>query len=226
MKNKILWICPSRKRPDRLERLILSWKSTTSNLSDLLVVIDSDDDSYNELIVKYPDVIWEITEPVFGSFLHLINSKAVKYSTEYQYIGFMEDDIVFETQGYESKFISKLKELGKTGIVHAKDGIDKRRFLSIPVVDSYIIRTLGWFAPPCLKSLWADNFWREMANSLETYYKFDDVMIRHYHYSRDENTDKDETSFVVDGNYHPDKESYYKYLENNFKNDMNKLKQG
>jgi hypothetical protein len=26
MKDKILWICPSRKRPDRLERLIKSWK--------------------------------------------------------------------------------------------------------------------------------------------------------------------------------------------------------
>ena len=131
MKNKILWICPSRKRPERLERLILSWKHTTSNLSDLLVVIDSDDDSYIELIKKYSEVKWEITDPVFGSFLHLINAKAIKYSNEYSYVGFMEDDIVFETVGYESKFIEKLKELGPTGIVHAKDGIDKRKFVSI-----------------------------------------------------------------------------------------------
>lgn len=223
MKEKILWICPSRKRPDRLERLLLSWMKTTSGSSDLLVVIDSDDNSYTNLIKKYPDVIWEMTEPVFGSFLHLINSKAVKYSTEYSYIGFMEDDIVFETPGYENKFIDKLKELGKTGIVHAKDGIDKIKFVSIPVVDSYIIRTLGWFAPPCLKSLWADNFWREMARALGTYYKFEDIMIKHYHYSRDENTIKDETSSVVDGNYQTDKESFYKYLENNFKQDMEKL---
>jgi glycosyltransferase involved in cell wall biosynthesis len=223
MKEKILWICPSRKRPERLERLIKSWKNTTTNLSDLLVVIDSDDDSYQELIKKYPEVIWEITDPVFGSFLHLINSKAVKYSTEYQYIGFMEDDIVFETSGYESRFIKKLKELGKTGIVHAKDGIDKRKFVSIPVVDSYIIRTLGWFAPPCLKSLWADNFWREMATAVGTYYKFEDVVIKHYHYSRDENTSKDETSIIVDNNFYPDKEAFYNYLNNDFKTDMEKL---
>lgn len=223
MKEKILWICPSRKRPERLERLIKSWKNTTTNLSDLLVVIDSDDISYKELITKYPEIIWEITEPVFGSFLHLINSKAVKYSTEYQYIGFMEDDIVFETPGYESKFITKLKELGKTGIVHAKDGIDKRKFVSIPVVDSHIIRTLGWLAPPCLKSLWADNFWRQMANALGTYYKFEDIVIKHYHYSRDENTDKDETSVIVDKNYYLDKEAYHNYIDNDFKNDMEKL---
>lgn len=223
MQEKILWICPSRKRPDRLERLINSWKDTTTGLSKLLVIIDNDDSSYENLITQYPEVTWEITEPVFGSFLHLINSKATKYANEYRYIGFMEDDIVFETPGYESKFISKLKELGKTGIVHAKDGIDKRKFVSIPVVDSFIIRTLGWFSPPCLKSLWADNFWREMANFLGTYFKFEDVMIRHYHYSRDENTAKDETSEVVDSNYHPDKEAFSNYLETEFKKDMEKL---
>lgn len=224
MKEKILWICPSRKRPVRLERLINSWKHTTTGLSELLVVIDSDDSSYEELIKQYPEVLWEITEPVFGSFLHLINAKAVKYSTEYEYIGFMEDDIVFETQEYETKFISKLKELGPTGIVHAADGIDKKKFISIPVVNSHIIKTLGWFAPPCLKSLWADNFWREMANCLGTFYKFNDILIKHYHYSRDENTEKDETSVVVDNNYQSDKDAFYKYIETDFKTDMDKLK--
>lgn len=224
MKEKILWICPSRKRPERLERLLLSWQNTTENLSELLVIVDSDDNSYEDLIKKYTNVKWEITEPAFGSFLHLINSKAVKYSTEYQYIGFMEDDIVFETPEYESKFISKLKELGKTGIVHAKDGVDKIKFVSIPVVDSYIIRTLGWFSPPCLKSLWADNFWRAMATTLGTYYKFEDVTIKHYHYSKHSDIEKDQISNMVDANYGIDAENYKIYIESSFSEDMKKLK--
>ena len=224
MKEKILWICPSRKRPDRLDRLINSWMLTTEGLSDLLVVIDSDDQSYEGIIKKYPNVMWEITEPVFGSFLHLINTKAVKYSTEYNYIGFMEDDIVFETNKYESKFILKLKELGNTGIIHARDGVDKKRFISIPVVDTHIIRTLGWFAPTCLKSLWADNFWRAMADHLGTYFKFEDVMIRHYHYSKHADVIKDEISAVVDGNYNVDAASYKLYMETEFVNDMRKIK--
>ena len=224
MKEHILWICPSRKRPDRLERLINSWEKTTSGLSKLLVIIDTDDNSYTNLIKKYPSVMWEITEPVFGSFLHLINAKALKYSTEYEFIGFMEDDIVFETEQYEFKFIAKLKELGATGMVHARDGIDKRKFISIPVVNSYIIRQLGWFSPPCLKSLWADNFWRAMADHVGTYFKFDDVMIRHYHYSKDSTIDKDEVSSIVDNNYGIDADSYKKYIEHDFLNDMEKLK--
>jgi hypothetical protein len=224
MKNKILWICPSRKRPERLERLIKSWEHTTEGFSDLLVVIDSDDQSYTDLITQYPKVMWEITEPVFGSFLHLINVKAVKYSTEYNYIGFMEDDIVFETVGYESKFISKLEELGPTGIVHARDGIDKGKYISIPVVNTHIIKTLGWFAPPCLKSLWADNFWRAMATDLKTYFKFEDIMIRHNHYSKHAETQKDEISNIVNGNYGADQVAFFKYIETDFKSDMEKLK--
>jgi len=223
MKEKILWICPSRKRPVRLERLIHSWKNTTTGLSDLLVIIDTDDSSYEELIKRYPEVMWEITKPVFGSFLNLINAKAVRYSTEYEYIGFMEDDIVFETQGYETEFISKLKELGPTGIVHAADGVDKIKFISIPVVNSHIIRTLGWFAPTCLKSLWADNFWRAMASHLGTYHKFNDILIKHYHYSRDETIEIDQISNMVDANYSIDAENYKLYMESSFLEDMKKL---
>lgn len=221
--SKILWICPSRCRPDRLERLILSWKNTTEGYSDLLVAIDTDDRSYDSLIIKYPEVLWEINDPIFGSFLKLLNDVALKYSQRYKYLGFMEDDIVFETPNYEKKFIKKLEELGDTGIVHAMDGVDKKKFISIPVINSHIVRKLGWFSPPCLKSLWADNFWRAMAEHLKTYYKFHDVMIRHYHYSKDTNTQKDKISEIVDANYGIDQQNFYHYMDNDFLNDMEKL---
>jgi hypothetical protein len=224
MKEKILWICPSRKRPERLARLIESWNQTTDGLSDLLVAIDSDDTSYNNLIKEHQNIIWEKNDPIFGSFLNLLNAIALKYVDEYKYIGFMEDDIVFETAGYESQFIEKLNELGETAIVHAKDGVDKIKFISIPVVNSYIIKKLGWFAPPCLKSLWADNFWRELANNVKTYYKFDNILIKHYHYSKHPEIEKDEISIVVDSNYSIDGENYKKYMETDFQKDMEKLK--
>jgi len=224
MKDKILWICPSRKRPERLQKLITSWLNTTEEYSDLLIAIDTDDTSYDEMKQKYTELIWEINEPIHGSFLNLLNYIAVKYSTTYRYIGFMEDDIVFETKNYEKRFIKKLNELGSTGIVHAKDGVDKRKFISIPVIDSNIIRRLGWFAPPCLRSLWADNFWRAMATHLDTYYKFEDVMIKHYHYSKHSHIEKDEISSIVDSNYGKDAESYRLYMETEFLKDMEKLK--
>jgi hypothetical protein len=224
MKDKILWVCPSRKRPERLKKMLASWRETTNGLSQMLVAIDNDDNSYDSLILEYPEVIWEKNEPIYGSFLQLTNFVCLKYVNDYKFIGFMEDDVIFETKGYENLFIEKLNHLGDTGIVHALDGFEKPKLLTLPVVNSHIIKTLGWLAPPSLKSLWADDFWRELANYLKTYYKFENVMIRHCHYTTDNSIIKDEISEVVDANLKIDKQSYLKYMNTDFLNDMMKLK--
>lgn len=224
MKDKILWICPSRGRPQRLERMLASWKKASTGSSVMLVAIDTDDNSYDRLIPNYPEVIWEKNDPIFGSFLKLTNAMAFKYLDKYGYIGFMEDDVVFETPGYEDRFIQKLKELGETGIVHALDGFEKKHLVSLPVFHSSMIKKLGWVAPPEFKSLWVDNLWRDMAEFLKTYYKFEDVMIRHHHYTKDKTIEKDQISEIVDANYGDDRQAYINYKNNNFLNDMAKLK--
>jgi hypothetical protein len=40
MKEKILWITPSRKRDKKLRRTIDSWRETTTGQSDFLVAIE------------------------------------------------------------------------------------------------------------------------------------------------------------------------------------------
>jgi hypothetical protein len=222
MNNKILWVCPSKNRPKRLEETLKSWSLTTDFLSHIIVILDINDNSYDHLIQEYSTVTWIRSEPANGAFLHLVNKVALDNIDEYTYIGFLEDDIVFETKGFEVKFIDKLKELGPTGIVHAKDGMEKKGLLTIPVMNSNIIKKLGYMSPPCLKSLWADNFWFSMAQHLKTYHKFDDIMIRHNHYSRS-NIGKDDVSAQVDGNYPIDKKSYLKYMDTEFLIDMKKL---
>lgn len=226
MKDKILWITPSRKRNKKLERTIDSWRATTTGKSDFLVAIDSDDQSYNETIKNYSDVIWEIGEPTNGSFLHLVNRIALANMNNYTYLGFMEDDGIFKSPGYEDHFISKLKELGSTGIVYADIGSTKhksRGYIGFPVMNSHIVRTLGFFSPPCLKSLCADDFWGIMARHLGTYYKFENLQILHL-YWRHQNENMDEVTAIVNSHLKKDKESLANYLKTDFLTDMNRLK--
>lgn len=226
MKEKILWITPSRMRKEKLERTIDSWRNTTTGKSDFLVAIDNDDLSYNDSIKKYKDIIWEIGDPIKGTFLQLVNKIALSYMNEYKYLGFMEDDCVFKSYGYEDYFINKLKELGPTGIVHADIGSkkhDDRGYIGLPVLDSFIVKTLGFFSPPCLKSLCADDFWGIMARHLGTYYKFDNLKIQHLHWRR-QNETMDEVTAVVNSHLKADKEALAKYLEKDFLTDMKKLK--
>jgi len=226
MKDKILWITPSRKRDQKLRRTLNSWRTTTSGLSDFLVAIDNDDNSYEKTISEYSDIIWEIGEPIKGPFLHLVNRIALKYVDNYRYLGFMEDDVVFQTDGYEEKFINRLKQLGNTGIVYANDLIKKqakRGYIGLPVLNSFILKKLGFYSPPCLKCLCGDIFWRDMAKHLGTYYRFDDILIQHLHWRKDDGV-KDEISHSVDSHLGVDKQAYDLYFEKEFLNDMAKLK--
>lgn len=224
MYEKILWICPTRNRPEKLQRLIDSWREQSEGLSVLLIAIDDDDRSNDSLILRNQDenIIWEIGPRINGAFLHLLNKLAVKYSDQYKYIGFMEDDCVFKTK-YESRFIEKLNELGPLGFCHADDKINAPRIVSLPCLRNEIIKKLGWFSPPQIKCLWMDYYFRLAAShGLKEYY-FPDIVIQHLHYSVEDNI-RDETAQIMEAAAQPDYPNYHKYIEKEFFDDMKKLK--
>lgn len=221
--EKIVWITPSRERPKKLERLIESWRNTTSGLSDLLVCYDSDDHSYDDMIEKYDDVIWCLNEGETRSFLRILNDVALVCCEDYQYLGFMEDDCVFETKDYEQKFIDKFKELGPYGIVFANDLLNTPRLITLPVLNSNIVKELGFYCPEELNCLFADNYWRDLATCLGSEYYFEDIIIKHLHYTV-EQTECDKTSVSVDSFMGIDGNIYHQYMNNKFQSDLSKLK--
>ncbi len=223
MIEQIVWIVPSRKRPEKLKRFLTSWQSCTSGHSVMVIGVDKDDHSYDNLKIEFSNVIWEVVESPNGSFLQIVNGLAKKYANEYSYIGFNEDDAIFKTPGYEINFIKKLKEIGNHGIVYANDLINKKGRIYFPVMDSAIIQKLGYMVPPILKCMYADDFWRDLGKSLGTVYRFEDIVIQHLHYTRDDNV-ADEISSVVNSNQEYDRIAYSKYIENDFQRDVGILK--
>lgn len=220
--EKIVWITPSRKRPEKLKRLIESWKNTTSGLSDLLICYDKDDSSYDDMIKKYDDVIWCLNEGDSGSFLRILNEIALECCSQYQYLGFMEDDCVFETPNYEKKFIDKFKELGSYGIVYANDLLRTPELITLPVLNSNIVKDLGFYCPEELNCLFADNYWKDLATALSSEYYFEDITIKHLHYTVDDNI-SDNISTSVDSFMGIDWQIYSNYMNTKFHKDLIKL---
>lgn len=223
MLEKILWIVPSRNRPKKLERFLDSWTACTSGYSDMLIALDDDDSSCDHLMSKYKNVIWEKSPPPEESFLEVLNNKATKYSSEYAYIGFNEDDAIFHTPNYEEQFIQKLKELGKNGIVYANDMINKRGRIYFPVMDSSIIKRLGYMVPTNLRCMYADDFWRDLGKALDSVYRFENIVIQHLHYTRDDGV-VDNISEYVDASKSRDADAYKYYVDNRFAKDLEILK--
>jgi hypothetical protein len=226
MKERILWIVPSRNRPEKLERFLTSWVATTSGLADMLIALDDDDNSCDHLFAKFPTVIWEKKPKVSGdSFLAILNRIAMRHVDEYKYLGFNEDDCIFHTSNYEDRFIAKMQELGQNAIVYGNDMINKSKdLIYFPVMDSSIVKRLGFMVPRTLRCMYADDFWRDMANHLRTSYRFDDVLIQHLHYKREDNPVQDAISLDVDNSRKQDKRAYAEYQAISFVEDMEKLK--
>ena len=100
MINKIAILLPTRNRLEDFKVFAESWKKTTEGLSVVIVRIDNDDKTYDEIKHDYPEFIYEIGES--KPPINLLNELAVKYSQIYAYVNYMEDDCNFNTSGWEN----------------------------------------------------------------------------------------------------------------------------
>ena len=220
--KKIAILIPTRERLEDFKIFAESWRNTTEGYSDVIVRIDDDDLTYEEIKKEYPEFTYEYGER--KPFLDLLNEMAVKYSNDYNYIGFMEDDCNFNTQGWETIFIDKLMELGDNGIVWGNDLVNGDYIVGLPFMSSKIIKTLGYMCPPEIKYLWADHFWKDIGNALGSLYYFPEVIVEHRHYSKGKRV-KDNISVVVDSHGQADCVAYNSvYKKNNFYRDVEKLR--
>lgn len=204
--NKICVLIPTRRRFLDFSLFAATWKKTTEGKSVVVVGVDKDDNTYNQLIEKntYP-FIWERTE-VEPGFLPTLNKLAIKYAKEYKYLGYLADDLTFNTPGWETTIINKLDELGKNAIGWTNDGhtpvtmdAKLKHNCGIPFMNSSIVDRLGHMCPLRLLSSAADNYWNNLVMRMpETSYFFKDIVIEHRHYSFGLR-EKDETSYKIQG---------------------------
>jgi len=217
--DKILIILPTKQRFNDFCLCADSWNTTTEGLSDVLVITDENEGGYDKTKSAYP-FKWETTK--LGSPLEILNEAAVKYCNEYRWLSFMEDDCIYISDNWESSFITKLKELGKNGIVYCNDMLNERGLVGIPFLDSRIVQCLGYMSPPGLKAGYADNFWKQLGADLESLYYFDELIIEHRHFSTGKRR-KDDVACQLDS-YTNERQIYLDYYINQYKIDIEKLK--
>lgn len=222
MKNKIAILIPIRERLEDFKIFAESWKNTTEGRSDVIIRIDNDDLTYDKIKLEYPEFIYEYGDR--KPFLDLLNDLAIKYCDEYDYIGFMEDDCNFNTQGWETIFIDKINEIGDNAIVWGNDLINGASLVGLPFMNSKIVRRLGYMCPPEIRYLWADHFWIRLGRALNSLCYFPDVIVEHRHYSTGKRV-KDNVSDIVDSDGEKDFVNFNQiYMATNFNRDVQKLR--
>jgi hypothetical protein len=180
----LLVIVPTRGRPQNAARLQRAFDDTDSLNATLLFVVDHDD----------PELPAYWTAAGDGRIRHLtvhdgetgtgmtaaLNRAAAQFTDIYDHLGFMGDDHLPRTAGWDAHVLGAL-DASEPRVVYGNDLLQGARLPTAAFMPSRLVRALGYMAPPVLRHLYVDNFWLELGQNLGTLRYLPDVVIEHLH---------------------------------------------
>lgn len=216
--KKMLLIVPSRGRQEKIIKF-KEWFDKNTTITDLCIGIDEDE------VNKYPkfdNVIYDINPNMkLGPKLNIISNK---FCNDYEYIAFMGDDHWIKTYAWDKKLIDPIKNI-KYGISYGNDLIQGEKLPTAIVMNSEIIRKLGYMCPPNQEHLYLDDFWLMLGTALGTIYYVPEVIIEHMHFTVGKsNNDEIYSAANAPALYQTDLIKYKLYLLDQFSADLMRLK--
>lgn len=225
---KIIVLVPSRDRDTKHIELIQAYTATTDTINSQLVFgLDSDNyTEYNQEVAKNSapnHIFYDVNERV--RMLPTLNLLAKKYASKADIIGFWGDDHRPRTNHWEKLVIKAFEDLGGTGIVYGDDLLQGENLPTAVFISSDIIKTLGFMTPHDLIHLYADNFWKDLGQSLGKIKYLPELIIEHMHYSNGK-SEQDAMYTEVNSSemYKKDEETYLEYKKDQLEKDVDKLK--
>lgn len=224
MQDRIAIILPVRdgglSRSKRLVRCLESYSKVTEGLSDIHLIHDEDECSiYHPIAEQYPE-IKNYCVPTGITLMQKINVHALDIASNYKYVGFIGDDIVFKTT-FESIFIEYLSTLTH-GMAFGNDTFWNGKLPTHPFVTSKTILAVGFFGCPAVEHNYFDNYWSEVFNKLKTFRYFPEVVMEHMHPITYKEV-PDDIYYDIARKMSLDEKKFVNYMLNNFDNDLAKI---
>lgn len=176
-------LVPTRGRVKSAIRLFQAFQTTTEADTELIFVISADDPAHD-------DYYWALTQA--GSRAITVDVKTPGFATPLNAafdalsnelgfaVGFMGDDHLPKTPGWDRELLSDLKKL-KTGVAYGNDLLQGENLPTAVVMTSDIPKALGVMVPPTIFHFYADNVWLDWGKGLGKLSYRDDVVIEHLH---------------------------------------------
>jgi hypothetical protein len=179
MPAPLLVIVPTRGRPQNAARLAKAFEETDSLNAELVFVADHDDPELPAYHVAAPRLLIYTGETGRGMVASL-NWAASLYDDLYDHLGFMGDDHLPRTAGWDAPVLGALDTL-EPRVVYGNDLLQGEALPTAAFLPSRLVRALGYMAPPCLRHLYVDNFWLELGQAVGGLRYLPDVVIEHIH---------------------------------------------
>lgn len=226
--NDFLIIVPSRGRPDNVRRLIDRWNEWDVK-AWLLIALDDDDptlEEYKNTIVEADGYRVCLVIMPRKRLAPTLSSIAVANAEDtYKYIGFMGDDHLPQTPGWETVFRNALGS-SDPSIVYGNDLFQGANIPTAVFMSASIISKLGYMCPPGFVHLYLDNVWKRWGEGMGRLRYFDNVIIEHLHPEAGK-SEWDDRYVEVNSEdmYDSDRAAFDRYMIEQFDNDITKLKE-
>lgn len=226
--NRMLTICPSYKRPEMCEDMLKSYRKTQAKdprikegWSDIIIATSYNEpelEAYFKLSKKYK----------FKLYLEQTNStteifnKIWKENQGYYCYHMTNDDVLYQTEGWDFVFIDVLLQQGG-GIVYGDDGFHGAGLCTLPCISSNVLEVTGWLQYKALDKLFGDAIWMKIGNQVPCIYWHHMIKMEHKHWINGKReVDSTAEEYLV--NYKKD-EFIYNLWDKNFSNqDIEKVR--
>ena len=174
---RLLCTCPSRGRPKLLKEMLESFRKTCSEGTDVAVYIDDDDPLLSEYEL-YGNKVWVMGRKNVAQ----IHNWLVQQYPNYDYYMPINDDITFQTLGWDKILIEAIeKKGGGWGIAYPDDTTEnwKHNLPTFGMISGNIVKTIGHLYPLELKMFYGDNFLLDLGRALGRLFYCDKVVVKH-----------------------------------------------
>jgi len=196
--HRLLIICPSRIRPDRIQVMLKSFDETKSEGTDLVIYISECDPRLEEYKVALKDRRYIIGKRLPIS--HVYNYCSAQFP-EYQYYGEVCDDHVYRTKGWDNILIDEIERNGGWGMAWGWGQIHpiEVRLPQAVVMSGNLVKALGFFSTPVITSAYNDRFAIDLCDALKCGFYRPDVIVEHQHVLNERAKMDDNYRWVLSG---------------------------
>jgi hypothetical protein len=181
MTERLAVIVPTRSRVEACRELIATFDETCGEDTHLIFAVDSDDPMLHEYTeLAECDGVSVFLNDDLGSMNRALNACAHYFRDRFAFLGFMGDDHRPRTDRWDQYMLELLRST-PGAVVYGNDLFQAHKLPTQVFMDARIVQVLGWFAPPGLRHMYLDNFWKILGERLGTLRYDPDTIIEHMH---------------------------------------------
>jgi len=181
--TRLLVICPSRGRPDRVMDMLKSFYETRSAGTEICIVVSVDDLRFGEYEKNLTGENLIVCESRFTP--DKTNYVAAKLYPDLSYYGLVDDDQIFRTPGWDIKFIQEIEKHKGWGLCCGKDLFNadwyQYKHPNGFIVSGNFVKLFGYLIYPKFQHVGIDHWQADLFGHAGCLFHLPEVIIEHCH---------------------------------------------